>query len=89
MLGYCLVQRPGRRVPAGDVRQLSGLRLRPLCQGLQGPGAQANPNQLNTPRHQRQSRTLYPDPLPRMRLRYAVPELRGTQAVAAPLPFDP
>jgi transposase InsO family protein len=51
------------------------LGLKHINQGLHAP-------------NQRQSRAIHSDPLPGMGLRDAVPALRGTKPLAAPLPVD-
>ncbi len=51
-------------------------------------GAAAYPHQALHAKNERQGGTVHPDPLPGMGLRHAVPELRGTQPLAASLPVD-
>ncbi|QNI63596.1 transposase [Synechococcus sp. A15-44] len=78
----------GMELPPSDVGQRSRIPLTQLCQGLQSPWPQAHPHQALHAPHQRQSRTVHPDPLQGMGLCDGLPELPGTRQLAAALPLD-
>lgn len=86
--GSGLVQRPERGMPAGDVGQRARLSLTQLGQGLWRPCAQAHQHRALHATHQRHGRAFYPDLVPRMGLLDVLPALRGTEALAAPVPLD-
>jgi len=54
--------------------------------GLQHPGAAAHPHQALHPQNQREGRKVHPDPLLGIGLCHGLPELRGAEPLAAPLP---